>query len=567
MRSHRILPVAYDGNGFVDSNIVGANSEAFSSKKRFILLSGKPIPKHSKSYMEFTITYHPTNKNVRHIPFYVGIHKEPSLGILVSDFSLGCIYYCNKYKYKSATDYIHPLNFQAIERYNFNASLTITPNTQKLKAKVPLLNTVVGIGVDTSDNRIDIYSDGKLFYSFKPQAYTIDSNPGDFFFCIANLLDNEPVKGRVNYGRGKMKYKPMNYWSLYDYYYDKLTASDEIKGKCHYGTIYTNPPIEYNFDSKIDAKNSIAPVDPVTRKRDPYLIYSDPALQYTTTKSMVLRNNPNDIATLCWPIPTDQKIYMELSTQGCVFKKNAITGLPDYLGVPVIFGITEKVNNTTKNSYSIELDHKIHVDYYTHSTVAGVTTDYKIKNLLTPVIPIQPQAIGLMIDLEHNKIEIYTNGDLFCTITITGTDFSNPSGLFYFFIKPHDTSFIVDPMAADKEHTILNTGDTPFAYKELVDNRNVMSYYYYYNYTIKEWISAFFDCTITTKPYKLPFGRNIPAVVYVPPDENDDWSPGLNMLWDTYNIVSDEEPHNNDRDISSFDMAKLLEAEELTNKR
>ena len=95
MRGHRILPIAYDGNSDQDNSIV--NGEKFSCKKRFMILSSKPIPKYSKSYMEFTVTYHPTNVGLRHLPFYVGIHKEPSDGFMVSDFCLGSIYYCNPY--------------------------------------------------------------------------------------------------------------------------------------------------------------------------------------------------------------------------------------------------------------------------------------------------------------------------------------------------------------------------------------------------------------------------------------------------------------------------------------
>lgn len=568
MRSHRILPVAYDGNGEQDTNIVGSNSEAFSCKKRFLILSSKPIPKYSKCYMEFTITYHPTNIGLRHLPFYVGIHQEPSLGFLVSDFCLGSVYYCNPYLYRDKKDFYHPLNFQAIERYKHNAETTITENKQKLRARIPMINTVIGIAVDTNSNTITIYSDGAKLYSFTPQEYKINTNPGRFFFCICNLLDDEAIKGRINYGRTKLQYKPEGYWSLYEYYYDKIPSEADIDGKLHYGTIYTNPAIQKDAKFTFKCENNIAPIDlSKTHKREPYLIYSDESLRYTTNKSMILRNSSNDIATLCWPIPTNQKIYMELSTQGCVFNLNE-DGYPDYVGVPVLVGITNTINNNVNDAFWIELDHQKHYDYFTHSNVSGNYKTYKIENILTPVIPIQPQNIGLLFDLQHNKISIYTNGDLFCEVPIKGTDYSDPYGLYYFFIRPHDTVFTVDPNAADKEHTILNTGETEFDYKELVDNKEVMSYYYYYNYLIKEDIEFYFNCEITTRPYKLQFGKSIPATLYVPDTKiNSEWSPGLNKLYNTYNTVSDIEEHKNVRDISAYDMYKLIQEELITNKR
>ena len=119
MRSHSILPIAYDGNSDLDQNIV--QREKFSCKKRFMILSSKEIPKCSKSYMEFTITKYKTNQLIRHIPLYVGVHKEPTIGYMASDFCLGSIYYCNPYIYTDKNDYLHPTDFQYIERWKQNA--------------------------------------------------------------------------------------------------------------------------------------------------------------------------------------------------------------------------------------------------------------------------------------------------------------------------------------------------------------------------------------------------------------------------------------------------------------
>ena len=573
MRGHRILPIAYDGNSDQDNSIV--NGEKFSCKKRFMILSSKPIPKYSKSYMEFTVTYHPTNVGLRHLPFYVGIHKEPSDGFMVSDFCLGSIYYCNPYIYLDKKDYTHPLDFQYIERYQRNADTRITRYEGKLTGPVPDLKMVIGVGVDMNSNTITIYSNGIRVYSFHPKEFNLRTEQDSIFFCIVNLLDGENVSGSINYGRIQMKYKPNDYWSLYQYYYDKLPSNKDIFCKAFFGTKYKNPSIYKEMDCTMGIKNNFAPVDD-THERDPYLIYTRHDLQFTNNKTFIMNspwkfNDQIEMATINYPIPIDQKIYLEVNTKNCELVIDSITGHFSKVGIPLIVGICDRINDISYKSFYLELDHTKRDEYKVHSTINNVTKTYNMENVLTPTVPVQPQTVGLILDLGHNQIQIITNGDLFCTVHFRDVNFSKEWNLGYFFIMANVNSFKSDPLSNETEHTTINCGNpkTPFAYPEQADNKNVMSLWYYYNYTIKFDMSVYFKCTIETLPEFLEFNRYFYCSLYVPTtdDKSNKWSPGLNKLWGTYNVVTDTEPKANVPDISSFDMYKLIEEDSKNNIR
>ena len=575
MRGHKIIPVTYNGNSDQDNTIV--SGEKFNCKKKFMIISSKPIPKYSKSYMEFTVTSITSDTSIRHLPFYVGIHKEPSSGFMVSDLCLGSIYYCNPYIYLNEKDYTHPLDFQYIERYNRNADTTITRYDGKLKGSVPELKTVVGVGVDMNSNTITIYSNGSELYSFQPKEFKLIEQEENIFFCIVNLLDIE-VSGSINYGRIQMKYKPKEYWSLYQYYYDKIPDNNDISCKVFFGTRYSNPAIMTEMNTKIKLLNNLAPIDmDKTHERDPYLIYTRDDLQFSTNKSFVMNSpwidpNKNEMATICYPIPIDQKIYLEVKTKNCELVTDPNNGYFNKVGIPLIIGISDRINDISRKSFYVELDHTKRDKYKTHSISNGVEKTYDIESVLTPTVPVQPDNVGVILDLAHNIIQLITNGDLFCTINIRGVDFSKEWNLGYFFIMANTSSFVSNSFLEEKEHAIVNCGsqDTAFDFPEQADNKDVMSLWYYYNYTIRVNLSTTFDCTIETLPDQLEFNRYLSCNLFVPDTvdpESLKWSPGLNKLWKTYNTISDTEKRSNVPDISSFEMYSLIEADSKYNKR
>ena len=570
MSANRVLPIAYDEDSVQSNSIV--SGERFSCKKKFTIFSSKPIPKHMKSYMEFTITYHPSNAKIRHLPLYVGIHKEPSVGVIASDMCLGSIYYCNPYYYDDPKDWFHPTSFQSVERYNYNAEVTITKNTAKLGSRVPYVGHTIGIGVDMVANTISIFVEGAKMYSFSPTTFNMNNDPEDFYFCITSQLDNETINGNINFGRYKCHYTPEGYWSLYQYYYYKSASMWDINTTIQAGTVYTNPPIAREFNVvDLKVQNDLAPINfPTELHRYSKLIYSDPVLKYANNDlAMVLRSpDSNDIATLCYPIPVDQKIYLEFVAKNAFMKLDS-DGHMLYNGIPVKIGLTSAINEIANQKvFWIDMAHKKHVAYKKHSNMYNVHLEYDAGTIMNPSIPIQPNEFGLIIDLAHNKLSVYTNGDLFMEVDMVNNDFSLEKGLYWLFIQPLTDAFQIDPLATDDPHIIVNDGQNGVIYDNLVDNNDVMTYWYYYNYLLRFKIFYDIDVFIETLPYKTNYSKYIRMEVIVPDKEEDKWSPGMNKLWKTYNVVTDQKPHNNDSTITAFDMwANIKKDANSWNKR
>ena len=563
MSAKIILPVAYDGNSVQTNSIV--SGEKFTCKKKFTIFSSKPIPAYAKVYMEFTINQHPSDSLIRHLPIYVGVHKEPSIGVMTADLCLGSIYYCNPYYYDNPNDYSHPTSFQYIERYNQNAKLTITKNTQRLGSRVPMVKHVIGIGVDRTTNTISIYVEGQRMYSFQPTTFSLTTDLDDFYFCLHFPLD-DTISGSVNFGRYKCLYTPEDYWTLYQQHFYKQAAIWDIYTTIQAGEVYPNPPIEVEpfWIVNLKVENDIAPINwPTQKHRNPYLIYSDePNLKYANNPLAMKLFSPelnNDIATLCWPIPTDQKIYLEFVAKNALMQVDS-AGLMLYNGIPVRIGLTSKINNLVNQNVNwIEMAHKKNAPYKKHSLIYNVDKIYNAGTVLNPLIPIQPDTWGMIFDLANNKIEIYTNGDLFMKVDLKDHNFGQYQKLYWMFIQPITDAFYTDPNASDFAHIIVNTGEKDdMKYTSLYDNKDVMTYYYYYNYLLRNEINYDINITIQTLPYKTNYSKYIAIEVNVPDPEEENWSPGMNVLWKTYNVVTDEEPHNNESDITAFDMWKKV---------
>ena len=106
------------------------------------------------------------------------------------------------------------------------------------------------------------------------------------------------------------------------------------------------------------------------------------------------------------------------------------------------------------------------------------------------------------------------------------------------------------------------------AYSNIYDNDKIMTYYYYYNYLLRLQLIYDIDIYLETLPYKTNYSKYIAVEVNVPDPEEDKWSPGMNKLWKTYNVVTDTEPHNNESTITAFDMwQKVKNDADSWNKR
>lgn len=573
MSKMKITPVAYDNESTYREDMI--SDTVFTASTPFLIISSQPIPKDTNMYFEFEITDYKENPLFRHLPLYVGIHKEPSSGIFATDFSLGSIYYTRRQ------------DFETYEQYNKSA-YSAHYKVPTTKSRIPIKGTIIGVGVNASRNQITIYSDGKPFYSFRPREFNLNED-GEFYFAVASKVYAD-ITGNINFGTYPMKYRPEGYWDMNQYYVDRYIMMKDLVGSINYSTgndevdsYYANRrPIGYDFNSKVDINNIYAPLTN-PHLRDTYIQPNlGPSQLYDPNNNDAFvidseHQNPVDHAFLPYPIPTDQKIYFELQCKEAPLD-------PGYIGVPLTVGIT-KVKDTTdymgkkeigNKSFSIDLWHKRYQYHYANVQLGDKEIHYPIRTVYNPIPPMQPDIIGIMLDLKEQTISVYTNHKLFMkadlneylgypddTRTFISTEkdqifFNSKDEVYHLFIKAVPDAF------TGNGYVIGNFGepDNPnLRYAGLYDNIDIMTYWYYYNYGIRYLASGDMNCIITTLPYKINVAKTFSGMVYVKSkyDGNDlDFSPGLNMMYGTYNIVTDTEQKANVPDLNPFEFHELI---------
>ena len=105
------------------------------------------------------------------------------------------------------------------------------------------------------------------------------------------------------------------------------------------------------------------------------------------------------------------------------------------------------------------------------------------------------------------------------------------------------------------------------AYSFIPDNKEIMTFYYYWNYLIKTWLDEdgpTFPVYLDTIPYKIEYNRTFRVTVRVPSDDQDR---GINRLWDNTILISDSETKNHPKTKSSLDLQADLKNEKSTNVR
>ena len=65
----------------------------FSIAGTYLLISNRAMWKYEKSYFEVTIDEYTAVKDIKNIPFYIGVQKEPSRGILNNDGLVCSVFY------------------------------------------------------------------------------------------------------------------------------------------------------------------------------------------------------------------------------------------------------------------------------------------------------------------------------------------------------------------------------------------------------------------------------------------------------------------------------------------
>lgn len=568
MTMNKILPIAYGDNSARADDFI-LDEFHFDGKDKFLIVSSKEIPKNSRVYFEVTITGYPTNPDIRHIPIYVGVHKEPSFGVLAADFCIGsCFYTKNSYLVSpTSPEY---LSYVTMERYMSAGKMTYQ-FINKTSGRVPVKNTVIGVGVDMAANTITIFTDGKKFYSFSPKTFHLNNQNNGIYFAIYADCYKSEIKGYINYGRYRTQYLPSGYFDMYQEYFDKHNVAYEIKSRINIHNAYPNPPMLVWLPGKMDPVNNLAPLD-ADGHRHVHLIHNHPTTMtyYTDPPAntkvndcafMFYKNSTtladHDLSFINYPVPVRQKVYFELSC------KDALMHVNTY-GIPLSIGVTKDKNNIFKDAIKIDLFHNSYDSYKVHTYSNG--TEYVVNNysIMNPSQPAQPNTIGVLADLENNTLEIYTDHTIFMSVMFNKTliDLTDTTNISYMFIESHPE------ILEDYEdgHVVCNFGDKPLDYTNICDNVNVMSWQYYFNYTIRYYMHIdILFCQIVLRPEIMHINKYLYCTIYSGNDAHPEWSPGLNKLWGTYNIVTDTEEHEDVPEITSFDLNKIIQADLPSN--
>ena len=459
--------------------------------------------------------------------------------------------------------------------------------TNSSGGRVPLKGTVIGLGVDMMKNKITVFSDGVEFYSFSPEKFHLN-NGDDYYLSIYASEYGETVSGRINYGRYETKYLPEGYVNFYQELYAKKSEHYDIETHITVGQRYSNPSINPNIlKCTMTMENDIAPVS-IDHRRDLELICNHPEemIYYKTYDKTVINKhafnfslgeeklNDPDMAYINLPFDHMKRLYFEFHCSNASLND-------EQMGIPLTIGLTKDPNDLSKQSFQVDLFH-LRTDGYHLLTVRDgyefLEGNYMILN---PLAPIQPDDIGIIVDLAQNTIEIYTDGNLFTVVKPLKVlvDFRNTTEPVYFFFKTrpdksHGSGYVICNFGTkDSESFGIGTPtlderpylDDEFEFDGICDNQYVLSLWYYYNYTIKSLITKDFSAVIKVISDRIPFSKFLYCIITIP-EQFEEWGPGMNTLYSTYNKLDDNDEKQNEPDKSIFDINKMI-AEDEDNRR
>ena len=183
---NNIIMKSYDLNSSPLDNVLSSDGLHFDYDKPFFLIANLPIK--NKTMFEINITdYYPINK-IQHIPLYVGISREPSLGVLIADYAISSLFYdVTDPKYEILSNEL-PDNVLYIDGSSTDADGNSVIGTRK-----PGIGDTIGVAVDYKTNKIKLFVnynseypyDGeydKPFYSYTP-PFNLAEQP-NMYFCI-----------------------------------------------------------------------------------------------------------------------------------------------------------------------------------------------------------------------------------------------------------------------------------------------------------------------------------------------------------------------------------------------
>ena len=565
----KIKGLGFNSNSIQDNDIIddGLN---FHWTGTFLILSNKAIPKDSQVYMEVVVTSQPASKEIRHIPLMLGIHKEPSFGIVNADCCLGAVYYSKASYYVGMANDTY-LSYRIIDKL-YQGAMESSFVTE-IGTRVPIKKNVLGIGVNMLANTITLFVNGETFYSFSPKYFNMNQDESDFYFAIYCPEPLEHVEGILNFGRYGTKYLPDGYSSFYSQLYSKRYYNHEFTCKIQVGEMNAFNSINKDFlEGSMMMENDLAPINENNRRELEIIVNKDSMIYYADYQETIINKhafqfspNNEEWAYVNFPLDTLKRLYFE-----------AIL-VDNYLGIPLSVGITKNKEDLTQASFKLDLYHLNVGGYSIVTRLDGFEFIESNYQIISPSTPVQPNTIGVLIDLFSNTIEIYTEGMLFTSIKSELIDFSKFEEPVWIFFEPNSRTF------RGKGHVVCNFGtqnapdlsyyDDKLKFEYLRDNVTIMDLWYYYNHTIRETYynaalgrDCAITCTLKAIAEKLPYSKIIYASLVVP-ETADEWSPGLNKLWKTYNKISQKEEFNNMPDKSIFELQKIIEADKENNQR
>lgn len=396
-----IILKSYDLNSDPLDNVLSGDGLHFDYDKPFFLIANLPIK--NKTMFELTISdYYPVNE-LNHIPLYIGISREPSLGVLIADYAISSLFYnINDHKYEILSNEL-PDNVLYIDGSSKDADGNDVIGTRK-----PGIGDTIGLAVDYNTNKIKLFvnysneypRDGeydKPFYTYTP-PFRLEEQP-NMYFCIysnisyksiqedynlriSGIEDLKHISGYVNFGKNGLKNPVPGYDSLYKAYYERL-ADKEISAElgsddnpCYLyigGDIFD--PHTIQWDGELTLKNELVP-----KTANIKLVTDDPEFMTITDFNKFSMNGNTyikadyDIETgeenkygitnsykvggniyINYPIPTTDKIYFEYTFKEGELK-NKIVGIPISMGitsVPLV-GTPSQENATNPNTILTE---------------------------------------------------------------------------------------------------------------------------------------------------------------------------------------------------------------------
>ena len=487
----------------------------FLSNEICLLICNHPIYKGERSYFEFEVSSYDVNTAFKNIPLYVGIHKDPSTGVLANDFSLGSIFY------KTGGDY------DIMEKHNETASTnhSVPPH---IYTRTPGATDTIGVAVDSINNLITIYVEGKPFYSFTPSLFNI-KNEDPFYFCIyGNIAAN--IRGVVNFGRFGVKYLPIGYITAFAAH-NKSKVSNEFTGSVT--VIHSDTAIAKDL-------NGYVTVDAIKGTGDLSLNPSTALTTVTKDVNFYMPKTYGQFVSSNLPIPANIKIYTEFYVRDAV---NA----DDTIGIPICIGLTNSKDIYNSISVTIPLYHKQWHPYEYYQTVANVKSTTYVKNAMTSVPNVEGKTVGLGFDLKNNKITVWVDKVLFNVYKITDFD-ANRNGLFMMLFNGGVFSNYINGVVNFGAAEETDAATNPFK-MDIPDG--YMSLWHYYNKTNLLAVPNMPELagTVTIIDKYTVYNKHLLGTVYVEESPNGDaakFRTGINRLMNTYNTLTDTKAHNVD---------------------